>query len=133
MAPAMHPTAAGGPIMDRPEEIFFTESFAGMVIILQVVAIFFVALVMVIGDWVELFGRTRGRWSFRCALAGHDVEVEFAERRFFGFPRPRAVCQCSAFDPPTAVGCRRQCLDRAYRTQWEYALPIVRPGASRQS
>jgi hypothetical protein len=112
--------------MDGVEELVLTEAFSRLFIIAQIVALLLVALIVVIGEWTGLFGRTRGRRSFHCALAGRDVEVQVTERRLFGFPTPVAVHRCSAFESPTAVACRRQCLDSAFRRQWEFALPVGR-------
>jgi hypothetical protein len=65
-----------------------------------------VALMVLLG---ALAVRVRRR-RFWCAQAWREVEVEFEERGFPGFRRPTAVLSCSAFEPPTAVGCRRGCL-----------------------
>jgi hypothetical protein len=112
--------------MDGVEELVLTEAVSRLFIVSQIVALLLVALIVVIGEWTALFGRTRGRRAFRCALAGRDVEVQVTERRVFGFGQPLAVHTCSAFESPTAVACRRQCLDGAFRRQWEFALPVGR-------
>ena len=112
--------------MDLAEGTVLIEGLARLFIIAQVGALFVVSLVVVIGEWTQLFGRTRGCRAFRCALAQRDVEVEFTERRVFGFRRPLAVHACSAFESPTAVACRRPCIHSAFRRQWEYALPVGR-------
>jgi hypothetical protein len=54
---------------------------------------------------------------FWCSMAAQEVEVAFAERGGAG-ARREAVVRCTAFDPPTAVGCRRACLDPTYRRPW---------------
>jgi len=59
------------------------------------------------------------RYHFWCALSHREVEVEFEEVGLPGFWREVAVKRCSAFDPPTAVSCRRCCLDPTYRHLWE--------------
>ena len=54
-------------------------------------------------------GVRRGRlW---CPLNRRYAEVAFAEEGFHGFRRPVAVTQCSIFEPPSSVVCRRSCLD----------------------
>jgi hypothetical protein len=71
-----------------------------------------------------MFTRSRIR-HFRCALQERDVEVTFEERGIPGLRWSAAVTSCSAFDPPTAIDCRRQCLDSTFRRQWEPALPVM--------
>ncbi len=51
------------------------------------------------------------RRRFWCEGVQREVEVDFEERGLPGFQRPTAVLSCSVFDPPTAVSCRRECLD----------------------
>jgi hypothetical protein len=67
--------------------------------------------------------RTRTR-RFRCALQRRDVEVNFQERGLLWFGRPVEVISCTAFDQPSAIECRRPCLNAAFRRQWEPALPV---------
>src|SRR6266545_6444315 len=67
---------------------------------------------------VVLFARAVRRRRFWCALSRREVEVEFAEHGLPGLRRPAAVKSCSVFDPPTAVGCHRRCLDADFRRQW---------------
>ncbi|HEV8310281.1 MAG TPA: universal stress protein [Methylomirabilota bacterium] len=69
------------------------------------------------------------RRRFWCASRRRDVEVEFVERGLPGFAVAVAVRSCSAFDPPTAIDCRRQCADAAFRRQWEPPLPLYSPKA----
>ncbi|HET7876933.1 MAG TPA: hypothetical protein VFN71_15525 [Methylomirabilota bacterium] len=65
------------------------------------------------------------RWlGFWCPQANREVEVEFEYRGLPGLRRPVAVRRCSVFDPPTAVQCRRQCLDGEFRRQWGTSMPI---------
>lgn len=71
-----------------------------------------------------LFPSTVKRRRFWCHLNRREVEVEFEERGVPGWRQPVAVKSCSVFDPPTAVTCRRHCLDPAFRRQWPPALPI---------
>jgi hypothetical protein len=48
------------------------------------------------------------RRSFHCPFRDQNVSAEFAESAWDG---ERAdVTRCSAFDPPTAVACEKQCL-----------------------
>jgi len=65
--------------------------------------------------------RRRRSW---CALVEREVEVEYDTRGLPGFRAAVAVRACSVYDPPTAVECRRRCLDPAFRRQWPPALPI---------
>jgi hypothetical protein len=67
--------------------------------------------------------RARRVW---CALTELEVQVEFEERGFPGLSSPFAVKSCTAFDPPTAVACRRRCVDPAFRRQWPAALAAQR-------
>jgi hypothetical protein len=59
----------------------------------------------------------RRRRQFWCATAEERVEVEFAERGLPGFRRAIAVLSCSCFDPPSAIGCQRRCLDSTFPRQ----------------
>jgi nucleotide-binding universal stress UspA family protein len=61
---------------------------------------------------------------FWCAASGRDVEVAFVERGLPGIRWARTVRSCTAFNPPTAVECRHQCVDAAFRRQWTPALPL---------
>jgi hypothetical protein len=47
--------------------------------------------------------------SFLCPFRGRRVTAEFRETEPGG--RPEAVNWCSAFTPPTAIGCARRCLE----------------------
>jgi hypothetical protein len=64
------------------------------------------------------------RRRFWCSLTRLDLEVQFAERGVPGLRRQCAVLSCSVFDPPTAIACRRRCLDSQSRRQWDSALPV---------
>lgn len=75
-----------------------------------------------------LFSSAIRRRRFWCAQSRRDVEVEFEEHGLPGFRRAVAVRSCSVFDPPTAVRCKRRCLDAAYRRQWEPTLPVLMSG-----
>ncbi|MBI3634978.1 MAG: hypothetical protein HY216_02010 [Candidatus Rokubacteria bacterium] len=49
---------------------------------------------------------------FWCREVDRDVEVTL---------EGHAIVACTAFDSPTAIACRRQCMDTMYR--WRYAPP----------
>lgn len=68
--------------------------------------------------------RHTARRGFWCGSRHREVEVEFEVRGLPGFRAPADVVSCTAFEPPTAVGCRRQCLDPTFRRQWEPSLPV---------
>ena len=68
----------------------------------------------------------RLRRHFWCAFSRQEVEVEFEVRGLPGFRYPVAVVSCPAWDPPTAIGCRRPCRHAAFRRQWPWALPVRR-------
>ena len=75
-----------------------------------------------------LFSATTRRRRFWCAQSRRDVEVEFELAGIPGFRWPAAVRRCSVFDPPTAVRCRRLCLDSSYRCRWEGSAPLTATG-----
>jgi hypothetical protein len=78
------------------------------------------------GEGAEVATRCRSsRRTFWCALKEQEVEVEFATKRFLGFPRLVGVKRCSAFDEPEEVACGRHCLDSKFRRQWPFALPTA--------
>jgi len=52
------------------------------------------------------------RRRFWCEQAGREVDVDLEEHGAPGLRRFIAVRRCSAFEPPTAVMCRRSCLHR---------------------
>lgn len=66
---------------------------------------------------------TARRHRVWCALVEREVEVEFEERGIPGLKVQSGVKTCTAFEPPTAVVCRRRCLDVAFRRQWSPSLP----------
>ena len=70
------------------------------------------------------------RRRFWCAWSQREVEVELEKRGLPGIRWMAAVMRCSAFDRPTAIQCRRLCLDSAFRRQWPPALPVIPGGAS---
>ena len=73
---------------------------------------------------VTAIGPAARRRRFWCAEAGREVEVQFEERGFPGLRRSTAVKSCPVFHPPTAVACRRRCLDAPFPRRWEFALPV---------
>ena len=77
---------------------------------------------------VLLFSATTRRRRFWCAQSRRDVEVELELGGIPGFRRPAAVRHRSVFDPPTAVRCRRLCLDSSYRRRWESSAPLGATG-----
>ena len=100
------------------------EGLAEFFILAQVVTLL-VLIVLVLGsERGFLFGVTRRHRAFRCPLMKREVEVEFEERRCLGVRCSVAVKSCTGFEVATAVGCRRACVDSAFRRQWEFALPV---------
>ncbi len=63
------------------------------------------------------------RIEFWCAEKGRTVCVEFAQKGPLLFRRETEILSCSAFDDPSLINCRRQCLDPVYRRglgpRWE--------------
>lgn len=80
---------------------------------------------------VVLFYRATRRRHFWCAHSRREAEVEFEERGLPGFRWMAAVKSCTVFDPPTAVGCSRRCLEAEFRRRWPPALPVGRPDQER--
>jgi hypothetical protein len=56
------------------------------------------------------------RRRFWCSEARREVEVEFERRRPVPWSTP-GVRRCSAFEPPEAITCRRECADPLFRLQ----------------
>ena len=104
--------------MEDPEGIYVVTLWARVFIAAQLVGIAVIAIVAAISVWRYVFGTTRHRRSFRCALMEREVEVEFAERRFFGVVENATVTSCSAFESPTTIACGRRCVSSAFRRQW---------------
>jgi hypothetical protein len=82
-----------------------------------------VTIVILVSVFLSATRSTVQRHRFWCAQSRREVEVEFEVRGLPGF-RKMTVRSCSVFDPPTAVRCRRRCVDIAFRRQWEPPLPI---------
>jgi len=76
-----------------------------------------VATVLLLG-MLAIRNRRRRFW---CTEALCQVEVHFEDRGLPGLATS-TVLSCSAFDPPTAVHCRRACLERGQRNP----VPSVR-------
>lgn len=62
------------------------------------------------------------RHRFWCIAMRREVEVRLEESGVPGLRLATAVRSCTAFDPPTAITCRRRCLDVAFRRQWQSLL-----------
>lgn len=67
------------------------------------------ALVVLLATLAASRPARRHSW---CEQAGCEVDVEFEEHGVPGLRRFIAVRRCSAFEPTTAVTCRRSCLHR---------------------
>ena len=104
--------------MEDLEGIALVTLYANLFIVAQLVGIAVIAVAALIGVRRSIFGTTRRRHAFPCAVAGREVEVELAERRFAGVVSHAAVIRCSAFDSPTAIACARHCVHGAFRRQW---------------
>jgi|ERR1051325_1766678 hypothetical protein len=104
--------------MEDPEGVYVVSMYANLFIVAQLVGIAVIVLATVIAVRTYVFGTTRRRRAFQCALAGREVEVEFAEHRIGGVVTHTTVLQCSAFESPTAITCARRCENRSVRRQW---------------
>lgn len=69
------------------------------------------AALLLVVPLIALLARVVRRRRFWCSQARRKVEVEFVDQGLPGSRRSANVWSCSAFDPPTAVSCRRECLD----------------------
>jgi hypothetical protein len=72
---------------------------------------------------IVLFTRVIRRRRLWCAQRRREVEVVLDERGLPGFRHAVAVRRCSAFDPPTAITCRRRCLHPEYQLKWAFQVP----------
>ena len=113
--------------MDDFDGVTLVQTYGTIFIVGQLVVLLLVGFLLMVGERTALFGRARHRRAFHCAHAGREVEVEFADRRLFGWRRPTRVMRCSAFDTPTTIECRGACLDSTFRRQWPFALPVTPP------
>jgi hypothetical protein len=69
------------------------------------------AALLLVVPLIVLFARVVRRRRFWCSRAHREVEVEFVDQGLPGMRRSANVWSCTAFDPPTAVTCRRECVD----------------------
>ena len=102
----------------------FTEGLANIFIIAQLLSLLLVVVLLGSACHAYLCGTVQRRRAFRCPLMQREVEVEFLEHWILGVRRAATPTRCSAFETSSALECRRRCADRAFRTQWEYALPV---------
>jgi hypothetical protein len=72
-------------------------------------------LAMALGSVIAASCRAVRPRHFWCSSAGRDVEVLFEESGPPGFRQTLRVVACSAFEPASAVACRRSCKDATYR------------------
>ena len=102
----------------------FTEGLASIFIVAQLLSFLLVVVLLGSACHAYLCGTVQRRRAFRCPLMQREVEVEFLERWILGVRRAAAPTRCSAFESSATLECHRRCTDRAFRTQWEYALPV---------
>lgn len=100
------------------------EGLAGFFVVAQLVTLLVLVVLVLGSERALLFGATRRHRVFRCPLMQREVEVEFEEHRCLGVRCSAAVKSCTGFEEPTAIGCRRACVDSAFRRQWEFSLPV---------
>jgi hypothetical protein len=103
----------------------FTEGLAQIFIVAQFASLLFVLGLLCASHHTYLCGTVRRLCCFRCPLMRREVEVEFLESWLFGVRCSATPTRCSAFEVPTTIECRRPCMDRSYRHQWEFALPVA--------
>lgn len=72
------------------------------------------AALLLVVPLIVLCARGVRRRRFWCSEVRRVVEVEFVDQGVPGLQSPH-VWSCSAFDPPTAVTCRRECVDPEFR------------------
>ena len=96
----------------------FTEGLADIFIVAQLASMLLVAVLLGAAAHAYIFGTVRRSRCFRCPLMRREVEVEFLERWILGVRCSATPDRCSAFEVPTALECRRRCVDRAFRNQW---------------
>ena len=114
-----------------PDGAAFTEGLALIFIVAQLLSLLLVVVLLGSACHAYLCGTVQRRRAFRCPLMQREVEVEFLERWILGVRRSATPVRCSAFEACTTLECQRRCSDRAFRTQWDFALPIAgRPGGS---
>ncbi len=103
----------------------FTEGLALILIVAQLLSLLLVAILLGSACHSYLCGTVLRRRCFRCPLRQREVEVEFLERWLLGVRRSATPIRCSAFEDDTTLECERRCTDRAFRNQWEFALPVA--------
>ena len=110
----------------------FTEGLAQILIGAQLLSLVFVLALLCAAHHPYLYGTVRRVRGFRCPLMRREVEVEFLERWILGVRRSASPSRCSAFESSAAIDCHRGCVERAFRTRWESALPVARPDEARR-
>ena len=109
----------------------FTEGLAQIFIVAQLLSLMLVVVLLGSACRAYLCVTVQRRRAFRCPLMQREVEVEFLERWILGARCSATPVRCSAFEACTTLECQRRCSDRAFRTQWDFALPIAgRPAGS---
>ena len=103
----------------------FTEGLAQIFMVAQLLSLLLVAVLLASACHAYLGGTVQRRRGFRCPLMRREVEVEFLERWILGVRRSATPVRCSAFEEDTALECQRRCSNRAFRTQWDFALPVA--------
>lgn len=73
------------------------------------------ALAILLGSVVEASCSAVRSRRFWCPSIGRDVQVQFDECGPPGFRHVLRVVECSAFEPPSAIACRRVCRDATCR------------------
>ena len=109
----------------------FTEGLANIFILAQLLSFLLVAILLASAGHAYLCGTVQRRRAFRCPLMRREVEVEFLERWIMGVRRAATPTRCSAFESSTTLECQRRCADRAFRTHWDFALPVAGRSAGR--
>jgi hypothetical protein len=103
----------------------FTEGLAQIFIVAQLASLVLMVALLCAAHHTYLCGTVRRRRSFRCPLMRREVEVEFVERWLLGVRCSATPDRCSGFEVPTAIECQRRCVDRSFRQQWEFPLPVA--------
>jgi hypothetical protein len=80
-------------------------------------------LVVSLGTGIGASRRAVRPRRFWCPWVGRDVEALFEERGPPGFRQTLRVAACSAFEPASAVACRRGCTDATCRRLGAFLRP----------
>jgi hypothetical protein len=89
-----------------------------------------VTLAVVLGSLVAGSRRALRTRHFWCPSIGRDVQVLFEEWGPPGFREVLRVAECSAFEPASAIVCRRACVDATCRRPAApFGLSGMRAGA----